>query len=257
MAGLIYGFSALPLKYAGREKGGRIMIQTNVIRQHYLNVAAGALAVALSLLVAIGQVCGLTVQAQGRQTTKKSALTGDQRVAHVLSRLTFGARPGDFERVKAIGVNEFIREQLDSDSVDDVAVQARLRKLPTLGMATPVIFEQYTPPKPAAPPSPAPAKSPDKTTAASPGLIAQNSNQSMSNPAMNAESASSTNAGMKTSEAMPKPAEMQTNVKNEDAGMMSSTPSGLPAWGPHKVSEFSGCMAYTGVGLREALFRLS
>src|SRR5713226_3855210 len=193
---------------------------------------SSAVAVTLSLALVLGQVCNLAAQAQGRQSTKKSALTGDQRVAHVLSRLTFGARPGDFERVKAIGVNEFIREQLDSDSVDDVAVQARLRKLPTLGMATPVIFEQYTPPKPAAPPSPAPAKSPDKTTAASPGLIAQNSNQSMSNPAMNAESASSTNAGMKASEAMPKPAEMQTNVKNEDAGMMSSTPSGLAAWGP-------------------------
>src|SRR5260221_9808234 len=126
---------------------------------------AGAISITLSLLLALGQVCSFTAQAQGRPTAKKSALTGDQRIAHVLSRLTFGARPGDFERVKAIGVSEFIRQQLDSDSADDVAVQARLRRLPTLGMATPTIFEQYTPPKPVVSPSPAPAKSPDKTAA--------------------------------------------------------------------------------------------
>src|SRR5260221_612129 len=72
---------------------------------------AGAISITLSLLLALGQVCSFTAQAQGRPTAKKSALTGDQRIAHVLSRLTFGARPGDFERVKAIGVSEFIRQQ--------------------------------------------------------------------------------------------------------------------------------------------------
>jgi len=85
-------------------------------------------------------------------------MTADQRVAHVLSRLTFGARPGDFEKVKAMGVGAFINQQLDPDSIDNTAVIAKLRKLPTLGMATPVIIDQYTPPKPAVSPSPAVAK---------------------------------------------------------------------------------------------------
>src|SRR5258708_6983741 len=155
--------SPLSLKDTRQEKG-HMMIKMNFIRQHKFQSAAGPLAVALALLVAFGPVFSLTARAQGR-SSKKPALTADQRIAHVLSRLTFGARPGDFERVKAIGVNEFIRQQLDSDSVDDVAVQARLRRLPTLGMATPTIFEQYTPPKPVASPSPAPPKSPNKTAA--------------------------------------------------------------------------------------------
>src|SRR6266404_1267009 len=123
------------------------MMNQNILVGRGMN-RSGAVSITLSLLLVFGQVGNLVVQAQGRQTAKKSALTGDQRIAHVLSRLTFGARPGDFERVKAVGVDEFIRQQLDSDSLDDVAVQARLRRLPTLGMATPVIFEQYTPPKP-------------------------------------------------------------------------------------------------------------
>src|SRR5205807_3214593 len=93
--------------------------------------------------------------AQGRKqrSEKKFAMTDDQRNAHVLSRLTFGARPGDFERVKVLGVDAFIAQQLDPDSIDDTGAIAKLKKLPTLGMATPVIIEQYTPPKPAIVPS--------------------------------------------------------------------------------------------------------
>ena len=195
------------------------MIHPNVIRQRHFHVAAAALAVALSLFVAFGQVCSLTVQAQGRQTAKKSALTGDQRAAHVLSRLTFGARPGDFERVKAIGVNEFIRQQLDSDSFDDVAVQARLRRLPTLGMATPVIFEQYTPPKPVISPSPAPAKSPDKTAANSiPQIGSEKANADKMSPLP-------ANESMKPGEAMQKP---EGSGQKQETGSMAAQPAASP-----------------------------
>ena len=179
---------------------------------------SAAVAMTLSLLLMFGQVSTLAVPAQGKQPSKKSALTGDQRVAHVLSRLTFGARPGDFERVKAIGVDEFIRQQLDSDSADDVAVQARLRRLPTLGMAQPVIFEQYTPPKPAASPSPAPAKSPDKTAANSIPQIGSNADKMSTPPA---------NESMKPQEAMTPSAEMRPNAK-EAAGTVPALPAASP-----------------------------
>jgi len=108
------------------------------------------LAVAVSLFLICAQISGAAAQSQSRPAEKKGVLAGDQRVAHVLSRLTFGARPGDFERVKSIGVDEFIRQQLDPDSLDDGALLAKLEKLKTLGMATPLIIEQYTPPKPVA-----------------------------------------------------------------------------------------------------------
>jgi uncharacterized protein (DUF1800 family) len=180
---------------------------------------SGVVATTLSLLLVLGQVCSFTAQAQGRQTAKKSALTSDQRVAHVSSRLTFGARPGDFERVKAMGVGAFIAQQLDSDSLDDVAVQARLRRLPTLGMATPTIFEQYTPPKPVASPSPAPPKSPDKTAANS---IPQIGSEKTNADKMSALPASDS---MKAGDAMQKPEE---TVPKPEAG---STPA-LPAASP-------------------------
>jgi len=106
---------------------------------------------------------------------KSGTMTGDQRIAHVLSRLTFGARPGDFEKVKAMGAEAFINQQLDPDSIDNSVSIAKLRRLPTLGMATPVIIEQYTPPKPAAAPTPLLKPADDKKPVAenSPGQAPQ------------------------------------------------------------------------------------
>jgi len=118
----------------------------------------------LSLFISVGQPPVFCVQSKPSQGFEKSRhktapLTGERQVAHVLSRLTFGARPGDLERVKAMGVKAFIAQQLDPDSLDDTALRAKLGKLPTLAMATPAIIEQYSPPKVIAVPSPAPSPS--------------------------------------------------------------------------------------------------
>jgi uncharacterized protein (DUF1800 family) len=130
-------------------------------------------------------------------------MTPDQRVAHVLSRLTFGARPGDFERVKTMGVDAFIKQQLDPDSIDNSAVIAKLRRLPTLNMATPVIIEQYTPPKPPVNPSPAPSKTADAINAPEAKLAVQNAPVLSANQSMSAM-----------------PNEMTADAKKEDAGRM-------------------------------------
>src|ERR1700730_16187970 len=99
-------------------------------------------AIPLALILALQPLLVYVPDAFASQRAAKdrSKMTVDQRVGHVLSRLTFGARPGDFEKVKAMGVDAFINQQLDPDSLDNNAVIARLRRLPTLGMATPVII---------------------------------------------------------------------------------------------------------------------
>ena len=140
------------------------------------NKSAGYIAVFLALPLLFHPAISLPSSASTPGVLNKPArMTEDQRVAHVLSRLTFGARPGDFERVKAMGVEAFINQQLDPDALDNSALIARLKRLPTLGMATPVIIEQYTPPKPIVSPSPAPAKSVDEKLPPQPKLIAENS----------------------------------------------------------------------------------
>src|SRR6267143_6420173 len=125
-----------------------------------LRKSISLIAILLALLLFCQPALLLVAHAQGQThgDRKQRQMSDTQRIAHVLSRLTFGARPGDFERVKAMGIDAFISQQLDPDSLADDALPAKLSKLPTLGMATPVIIEQYTPPKPAVP-APSPAKS--------------------------------------------------------------------------------------------------
>ncbi len=74
-------------------------------------------------------------------------LSADQRVWQLLNRTTFGARPGDFERVKQMGLEAFLDEQLHPDKIDDSAVEARLAKLQTLNMTSAELVEDFPPPR--------------------------------------------------------------------------------------------------------------
>jgi uncharacterized protein (DUF1800 family) len=57
-------------------------------------------------------------------------------VQHVLNRITFGARDGDVERVRALGLQRYVDQQLHPDRVPDPAIAARLEGLKTLGMSS-------------------------------------------------------------------------------------------------------------------------
>src|SRR5262245_54203079 len=48
---------------------------------------------------------------------------------HVLNRLTFGPRPGDVERVRAIGLTSWVDQQLHPERIDDAAAAAMLPPL--------------------------------------------------------------------------------------------------------------------------------
>ena len=65
---------------------------------------------------------------------RPAALTDEQKIVHVLNRLGFGPRPGDVERVKRIGLDRYVRQQLDAKSVDDSAAEKAIAHLDTLKM---------------------------------------------------------------------------------------------------------------------------
>jgi uncharacterized protein (DUF1800 family) len=67
----------------------------------------------------------------------------DQVAAHVLNRIAFGARPGDVERVAAMGVQRYIDEQLRPDRIDDSRMDARLEGLTTIRLSSRDIQEQF------------------------------------------------------------------------------------------------------------------
>src|SRR6185436_16333193 len=81
-----------------------------------------------------------------RSAQKTSGLTEDQRILHVLNRLGFGARPGDVARVKAIGVENYINQQLDPQKIGDAVADAKIRDLSTLNMTTAQLYEKFPQP---------------------------------------------------------------------------------------------------------------
>ena len=106
------------------------------------------------LVVAAGSVPGAT----GRFDQK---LSKDRQVLHVLNRMAFGPRPGDVDRVRGLGVEKWIRQQLQPQLIaEDPVVAARLKPLGSLHLATWQIYETYQPPGPpvAAPPPPPPPR---------------------------------------------------------------------------------------------------
>jgi uncharacterized protein (DUF1800 family) len=74
-------------------------------------------------------------------------LSADEAVLHVLNRLGYGPRPGDVERVKQMGLAKWIDQQLNPNSIDDRAMQARLENYPTLAMSTTQLMRDYPQPK--------------------------------------------------------------------------------------------------------------
>src|SRR5271167_4644481 len=66
-----------------------------------------------------------------------------RRALHALNRLTFGPRPGDVQRVMAMGVDQWIDLQLHPKKIDDSALEARLEPLRTLRMSTKEIAEDF------------------------------------------------------------------------------------------------------------------
>jgi uncharacterized protein (DUF1800 family) len=74
-------------------------------------------------------------------------LSADEAILHALNRLAYGPRPGDVERVRQMGLAKWIDQQLNPNSIDDKAVEARLESYPTLRMSSATILAQYPQPK--------------------------------------------------------------------------------------------------------------
>ena len=136
-----------------------------------------------------------------------SELSADEAVLHALNRLAYGPRPGDIERIKQMGLAKWIDQQLNPNSIDDSAVEARLEVYPTLKMSTSQLLVEYPQPKPAAQQQ----------------LNAQNQNQSQ-NPRPGDAAAAVIARDMQASKAPATPADpVQQASQGADAAIASMT----------------------------------
>jgi uncharacterized protein (DUF1800 family) len=67
----------------------------------------------------------------------------DKAIVHVLNRVGFGPRPGDVEKVRAMGIQAYIDEQLHPERLPDASMDARLAGLTTLRMSSREIAQQF------------------------------------------------------------------------------------------------------------------
>jgi len=77
-------------------------------------------------------------------------VTEDDAVLHALNRLGFGPRPSDLERVKQVGLQKWIDQQLHPEMIDDSALDGRLTRFSTLKMSSAKLLDEFPQPQVAA-----------------------------------------------------------------------------------------------------------
>ncbi len=117
----------------------------NCGRREFIKVGAGAaLAVAASGCQQAGDagawLFGNTATPLEGKLTPPASVTLDE-ISHVLNRLTFGPRPGDYARVAEMGVAAFIEEQLAPEKIDDWRCERIVRRLEALDDPAGEMFE--------------------------------------------------------------------------------------------------------------------
>ena len=73
---------------------------------------------------------------------KEAGLTERQAAAHLLDRFAFGPRPGEVDRVVAMGLDRWLDRQL-AGGLPDAKLAARLAAYPALEMSPPEILRRY------------------------------------------------------------------------------------------------------------------
>ena len=95
---------------------------------------------------ALGAALLLQTARPAREVARDRELTEHQQVQHVLNRLAFGGRPGDAARVRDIGVDRWIDQQLDPSRLRDPLGDAVVAAFPHLGKGPADLARQYPPP---------------------------------------------------------------------------------------------------------------
>ena len=101
------------------------------------NIVAATLVMALLIVACV---------AAASASSEKTALNSRDRAIHVLNRLAFGPRPGDVDRVLAMGVSAYIEQQLKPERIPDPTVAENLKGLTTVEMSQRELFDNFEKP---------------------------------------------------------------------------------------------------------------
>jgi len=101
---------------------------------------------ALTVALVAGPIpLALGQSGSSRKDTKTHKLTEEQKIIHLLNRIAYGPKPGDIERVRQMGINRYIDQQLYPERIDDSVVEQKLKEFETINLPTSELFK-YQPP---------------------------------------------------------------------------------------------------------------
>lgn len=113
-------------------------------RRHHFAREAVALAAAI---VAVGVAAGRLFPT-ARAANGDAAIAAQQRILQALNRLTWGAAPGDVEKVERMGLEKWIQRQLHPDEIpENPELERALAPYETLRMSAPEILANDPPPE--------------------------------------------------------------------------------------------------------------
>jgi uncharacterized protein (DUF1800 family) len=98
-------------------------------------------------MCAVGLLSGVAAEAKKAAEFSKKLSSGD-RIQQALNRLTFGARPGDVENVRRIGLGKWMDRQLHPEAIPENPVLGqKLAQMDTLRMSSADLVRNYPTPQ--------------------------------------------------------------------------------------------------------------
>lgn len=94
-------------------------------------------------LVSLGLLAPAGMHAQQPSAADHREQAADEQVLHALNRLAFGPRPGDVQKVRAMGVDQWIEQQLRPERIRDDEIDQFLKRYSSFGRAENDLLQRY------------------------------------------------------------------------------------------------------------------
>ncbi|MFN0110031.1 MAG: DUF1800 domain-containing protein [Blastocatellia bacterium] len=108
-------------------------------------LVTNTLALLLSFSPVLAQDAKMDKAKSPKPTLKN--LSAEQKTIHLLDRITFGARPGDLERVTKLGWEKLLDEQLHPERIADAAIEQKLKGIESIHLSNAELANYYPAPQ--------------------------------------------------------------------------------------------------------------
>ena len=114
-------------------------MHSSAVRQR----SRATLALSVCILLLVAPPPRNAASAASGSSSSVPANADDKTIVHVLNRLGFGATPDDLKRVRQIGLEKYIEQQLRPETISDQTMTTRLSEFDTLAKSSRELAQDY------------------------------------------------------------------------------------------------------------------